>query len=197
MRLARYARWLPPVLAIGGFAFVSATDLCRSPGTWIGPPPVTCDIDFLGMTLSTQAAGWLAAGIGGVLGTVLALILTGETARWTWPSVRRSIARGGPIIVGVTFVLVGVVVALSRIDFNRPPPIPRPAKQWTVMPAQTLRVPADQTQPGDSWACPDGQGFGVTPLPGQQVGIPGVFSIKLDDSGNVTAHCLPVPPLND
>ena len=199
MRLARYSWWLPPLFAIGGFAFVSATDLCRSPGTWIGPRPVTCDIDFLGITLSTQAAGWLAAGIGGVLGTVLALILTGETARWTWPSVRRSIARGGPIIVGIALVLVGVVVVFSRVDLSPTPSSveARDPKLWIVQPGQTLRVPADQTQPGDRWECPISGGVAGTPQSGQRAGIPGVFNIEVDAEGNVTAFCLPVPPLND
>ena len=97
--------------------------------TWIGPRPMTCDIDFLGMTLSTQAAGWLAAGIGGVLGTALALILTGETARWTWLGIRRWIARAALAIVRMTLLVVGGIAALSRLDRDVPPGSQDPAQR--------------------------------------------------------------------
>ena len=191
MRLARYAWWLPPLFAIGGFAFVSATDLCRSPGTWIGPRPMTCDIEFLGMTLSTQAAGWLAAGIGGVLGTVLALILTGETARWTWPSVRRWIARAGLVILGGGLLVVTGLAGVSWLKSHAPRSTP---KIWVVELGGTIRVPADQVLANDSWECKGVWRWGETPPPGEELFGREIYSLKVDRAGNVTFHCEADPP---
>jgi hypothetical protein len=101
MRLARYARWLPLLLALGGFILIDTTAHCTYPVGYYGVDTLRrCTVRFLGMDFSQNAAGWLAAGIGGVLGTALALILSRETARWTWPGIRRGIARAGLVIVG-------------------------------------------------------------------------------------------------
>lgn len=186
MRLARYAWWLPLLLAIGGFGLISATDLCGYPRASIGPSPIRCDVDFLGMTLSTEAAGWLAAGIGGVLGTVLALILTGETARWTWPSVRRWIARIGLVIVGAGVLVVGGLAALRWFQSLAPRST---EKTWMLQPGETLRVPADEVFEKDDWQCKGGYLIPMTPSPGEEVIVPENLFLKVDRAGNVTFHC--------
>jgi hypothetical protein len=192
MRLARYAWWLPVVLALGGFVLIHVNAYCTYPVGYYGWDSLQrCTIRFLGMDLSENAAGWLAAGIGGVLGWALALILSGTTARWTWPSVRRWIARVGLVIAGAGILVVGVVAAVSWFEFHAPRSTP---KTWVVELGGTLRVPADEVLAEDSWECKDWAKWGETPPPGEEIIAREVFSLKVDRAGNVTFHCEPDPP---
>ena len=95
MRLSRFAWVLSPLGAVGGIVLIAANALCTSPGVWVGPMPERCDVRFLGMTLSQNAATWLSALIGGVLGAALAFLIYRPEARRRrsappQPRVRRS-----------------------------------------------------------------------------------------------------------
>jgi hypothetical protein len=186
MRLARFAWWLPPLLAIGGFFLINTGAFCTYPIGYYGVDSLErCTMRFLGMDLSANAAGWLAIGIGAALGTALALILIGEAARWTW----RGIRRPGLIIVGVASLLLGGIAVYSWLDSPASRTIP---KVWTIGPGETLHVPADQVIDGDEWACPGG-GRSLTPPPGQTTGNT-VYTVKVDVAGNVTLRCERRPP---
>jgi hypothetical protein len=77
MRLARHSWVLSPLLAMGGLMLITQAALCvHEMRGYLGYDPVpTSTIRFLGMTLSQNAAGWLAALIGGVLGAALAFVV--------------------------------------------------------------------------------------------------------------------------
>ena len=190
MRLAKYAWWLPPLFALGGFILIGTAAFCTYPVGYYGYDVLKrCTVGFLGLDLSQNAAGWLAAGIGGVLGTGLALILTGETARWTWLGVRRWIARAALVIVGLTLLVVGGIAAVSRFDRDVPPASQgRAEKTWILQPGQTLRVPAEDALEEDIWECRGKGGRSFTQPPGSAI-INGGLTLEVDSGGNVTAHC--------
>lgn len=192
MRLAKYAWWLPPLFALGGFLLIRQGALCEyRTGVFIMVAPLHnyCTIDFLGLRLTQNAAGWLAAGIGSVLGTVLALILTGKTARWTWPGVRRWIARAALVIVAITLLVVGGIAALSWFDRDVPPASQgRAEKTWILQPGQTLRIPAANALVEDIWECRGKGGRSFTQPPGSAI-TNGGLTLEVDSGGNVTAHC--------
>jgi hypothetical protein len=195
MRLARYAWWLPVVLAISGFVLIHRNAYCTylPPRGYYYPFDTLrrCTVWFLGMERTANAAAWLVAGIGGVLGLALALILSGTAARWTWPSVRRWIVRGGLVIAGAGILVVGVVAAVSWFESHAPRSTP---KTWVVELGGTLRVPADEVLAADSWECKGVWKWGETPRPGEELIGRGIYSLKVDRAGNVTFHCEPDPP---
>jgi hypothetical protein len=196
MRLARYSWWLPVVLAIIGFVLIHANAYCTYLGADRGYyyPFDTlrrCTVWFLGMERTANAAAWVAAGIGGVLGLALALILSGQTARWTWPSVRRWILRAGLVIVGAGVLVVGGLAAVSWFESHAPRSTP---KRWVAEPGETLHVPANEVIARDSWECKGHGTWGETPPPGEEVDFGEAFNLRVDGAGNVTFQCEPDPP---